>query len=403
MRIAYFAEIFPSGSETWVHHEIEELQRRGCTVQVFATHPRPSCLPPELQPFTEITTYLPEFSVPLHGMALPLLRLATRPDLLHDWAFDTAGLRLKGQVLRDLGLASRAIPWLGEFKPDVVFAHFGASRTNLAMFASMLTGTPFAFKMHAGDVFTRPALLGLKTRHAAAILTISDCNIRYIREHYPDVDSARLRKHACGIPLDRYPFRADRPEPDNPTLLAVGRLVKMKGFDTLLRASRILFDQGFAHRLVVIGDGPQRPALESLCAELALTETTDFKGYCSPDEVRENLLAASLFALPAVWDAETGTQDGIPVALMEAMAFGIPAVSTTTSGIPELIEDNVSGFLAVPGDPASLAAAIRRCCDLGSEEQCGMLRRARLTIERAHDIRGLTGELHDLLAGLKPC
>lgn len=403
VRIAYFAEIFPSGSETWVHHEIEELQRQGCSVQVLATHPRPVRLPPELQPLTEITTYLPEFSRPRLAMALPLLRLAARPDLLSGWVFDTAGLRLKGQVLRDLVLASQAVPWLREFRPDVLFAHFGASRTNLAMFASLLTGIPFAFKMHAGDVFTRPALLEMKSRLAAAILTISDYNIRYIREHFPGIDTSRLRKHACGIPLDRYPYQADRPEPGTPTLLAVGRLVRMKGFDTLIRASRILLDQGFTHRLVIIGDGPQRQALESLCAELTLTDTTEFRGYCSPDAVRQNLLAASLFALPAVWDTETGTQDGIPVALMEAMALGVPVVSTTTSGIPELIQDHVSGFLAVPGDPASLAAAIHRCCELGREQQGAMLRQARLTIERAHDSGTLTGELHNLLVGLKRC
>lgn len=402
MRIAYFAEIFPSMSETWIHHEILELQRLGCTVRVFATHPRPNSVPDELRGFFGITTYLPELSRSRTKAVWRILKPCLFLPVAQGLMCDANGLRRKAQVFRDLVYAGFLIPFVKDFSPDFLFAHFAGTRTNLAMFCSAIGGFPFGFKMHALDVFRRAALFRLKVARSAQIMTISRYNIEFIRQHHPDIDISRFQEHACGIPLHNYPYQSFRQVSDVPTILGVGRLVRMKGFDVLLKASRLLLDLGFRHRVVVIGHGPEREALECLCLSLGLRDTVAFKGYVGPHEVRDTLISATVFVLPAVWDPIGGTQDGIPVALMEAMALGVPVVSTTISGIPELVESGVTGFLSPPNDHVDLATQIKRCCELDDESREIMLTTARRKVEQNHDARRLTSSLLSMLKSSVP-
>ncbi len=397
LRIAYFAEIFPSKSETWVHHEILELQRLGCIVRVFATHPRPKSVPDELRGLFAITSYLPELSCSLSTALLQILKPCLLLPVARGLMCDAKGLRRKAQVCRDLIYAGLFRPFVTDFRPDCLFAHFGGTRTNLAMFCSMLSGLPFGFKMHAADVFRRVGLFRLKVARSAQIMTISRYNIEFIKEHYQDIDTSLFQEHACGIPLHDYPYQPSRQESEVPTILGVGRLVRMKGFDVLLRASRLLLDLGFRHRVVLIGHGPEREALEQLCLSLGLQDTVAFKGYVGPHEVRSILISSTVFVLPAVWDPIDNTQDGVPVALMEAMALGVPVVSTTTSGISELVEAGVTGFLARPNDHVDLAAQVRCCCELDDESREIMLAAARRKVEQDHDVRNLTLTLFGML------
>ncbi len=402
LRIAYFAEIFPSLVETWTHYEIVELQKLGCTVRVFVTHPRPRNVPKELQNFFAISTYLPELPRPYSSAVARIFGGGLLGIVAPEFLSDAGGVRCKAQVVRDLIYTGLFLPFVTDFRPDWLLAHFAHTRTNLAMFCSALTGVPFAFKMHAADVFNRVALFRMKVERAARIMTISDYNIEFMRRNYPDIDVSRFQKHACGIPLNDYRFQLASPVSEVPTILGVGRLVRMKGFDVLIRASRALLDRRFRHRVTIVGDGPERAALESLCNDLGLRGTVSFKGYCGPNEVRAMLLASSVFVLPALWDPIAGTQDGIPVVLMEAMALGIPVVSTSTSGIPELVEDGVTGFLAPPNNHVALAAEIQRCCDLDTGSRETMLRAARRKVERNHNAQSLASALLDMLTSSAP-
>ena len=242
LRIVYFAEIFPSASETWVHHEIDELQRLGCTVKVFATQARPSSIPRELEHFLDITTYLPELPRSAFQALCRILNYNLIRKVAAGILFDAKGIRLKAQVLRDLLFTGYLSPLVAEFRPDYVFAHFAGTRTNLAMFHSLLLRVPFGFKMHAYDVFNRVSLFRLKVSMASNIFTISNYNVNYIAEHYPDIDASRIQVHRCGIPLDHNDYCSSRVEAPAPLFLAVGRLVAMKGFDVLLQASSWLRD-----------------------------------------------------------------------------------------------------------------------------------------------------------------
>jgi len=154
---------------------------------------------------------------------------------------------------------------------------------------------------------------------------------------------------------------AEVPHPgrDRPRIVSVGRLVPKKGMDVLVRAIAQLAGQGMPVLCDIIGEGPERRRLEAMTGELGVESLVRLRGALAPPDARRALAKADVVALACV-RSPNGDMDGIPVALMEGMAAGRPVVSTTISGIPELITDGDSGLLVEPGDPGSLAAAIRR-------------------------------------------
>lgn len=397
-RIAYLAEIFPHQSETWVHHEIRALEARGCVVRVFATHPRPSTITDELEKFVEITTYLGDLRMPFWRTVMTSLQPKLWVPVLRAMVLDTQGIRQKAQVLRDLVYAGRLSQGVQEFQPDVLFAHFAGTRTNLAMFLSLLSDIPYSFKMHSSDVFNRVAIFRLKMDRAAVVTTISDYNIRFIKDAYPDIDVSKLKRHPCGIPLEVFARRKGAPGRAPPRLVSVGRLVRPKGFDVLIRASRLLLDRGVAHEIVIVGDGPERRTLERLILDLQVSGTVRLLGYAPPEQVQEEVLSANVFVLPCVFDPIAKTHDGLPVALIEAMALGVPIVSTNISAIPELVENGVSGILVTPGEPEPLAVGIMDCLALSSEVRDAMVISARHKVESDYDADILAAELLDILA-----
>jgi glycosyltransferase involved in cell wall biosynthesis len=198
----------------------------------------------------------------------------------------------------------------------------------------------------------------------------------------------------AGIDVAAYDFRPRRIPADGPVrALTVASLQEYKGHAVLLAAlaqggpgvDRISLD--------LIGDGVLRADLEKLSAALGLEHRVRFLGIRSQDEVRAALDAADIFVLPSIVAAD-GQMEGLPVALMEALACGVPTVSTALSGIPEIIVDNVTGLLAVPGDPVSLNTALTAMTDADTE-RFGLAGRELVT--REFDLTHTIGSIAELL------
>jgi glycosyltransferase involved in cell wall biosynthesis len=228
------------------------------------------------------------------------------------------------------------------------------------MYAARQLGVPFSFVGHANDLFQRRRLLRTKLRRAAFVSCISEWH----RALYQSIEPARDAQYhviRCGVGTDTYAPRATD-DATAPTLnvLTVCRLVEKKGVDTLIRA---LADAGTRHRLdwrlTIAGDGPQRDELRQLARSLDCGARIEWLGAVDNTRVPALLAAADVFALPCRVD-RNGDRDGIPVAMIEAMACGVPVVAGDLPAIRELIRHDDTGLLVDGADAAQTADALGR-------------------------------------------
>lgn len=265
-------------------------------------------------------------------------------------------------------------------------AHFAVGAASVAQVVSLLTDIPYSFTTHAYDIYlARKSELIYKMRYAHFVITCSVYNQRYLQRLVDPRVGERIHCVYVGLNLKLFSALIREPEKIRPPLiLAVSRLVEKKGLLYLVAACRILKDQGYAFQCHIVGDGPQLPLLEERIQALHLEDCVKLPGSAAYEQVIEMYQNASIVALPSVV-ASDGDRDGIPYALMEAMYMRIPVVSTTVSGIPELIEDGESGLLVPPYDNVALAAALARLLD--DPVLCKRLgEAARKTIEARFDV-----------------
>lgn len=238
---------------------------------------------------------------------------------------------------------------------SLIHAQWVHSCGTIGMYAGWLLDVPFSFTGHAADLFRERAALKDKVRRAEFIVCISS----FHRELYIDLgaDPGRLHTVHCGIDLEKYPYRA--PDlGDVPRVLSVGRLVEKKGFDIMIEAARILRERGVRCSFEIGGNGPLEDALRGLIGE-DLRDMFTMSGEAILQEALPQFLReGDVFVQPCVWSSDNDV-DGTPRTLMEAMATGMPSVSTRLAGIPDIIEHGESGLLVEPGDAAALADAVQ--------------------------------------------
>ncbi len=363
LTIAYLAPELPALSATFVYQEILELQRNGVGVVPISVHlPGSRAQEDEVWELAGKTRYL--YQLPRRTLfANALVTAITRPgkfiaalttlagDVLHIGVLSRTAA---GLVFRFLA-ASTVARVLVKTGCSHIHAHFAHVPTDIAMYASLLSGVPYSFTAHANDIFVHAWLLEHKVRRSAFTVTISAFNREYLMSQgaLPE----KIRVVHCGVDAKTFAPHKSR-EIHRPVRLgSMGRMVEKKGFDTLIRACRILKDSGTPFTLELAGDGPLKQDLLTLTRSLGLTGEIGFIGPLPHDRVPGWLDGLDIFVLACKKDRE-GDMDGIPVVLMEAMLSGVPVVSTRLTGIPELIRDRVSGYLAGPEDPQHLASVI---------------------------------------------
>jgi glycosyltransferase involved in cell wall biosynthesis len=239
-----------------------------------------------------------------------------------------------------------------------VHAHWATHPTLAALVVKELTGVGFSFTAHAHDLYLDRSMLDEKIRDARFVVTISEYNRALIGELYGRAAAEKTSVIRCGVDVRSFRPRPEAPREDVPLVACIAGLRDYKGQRYLVDACARLRDRGVAFRCVLVGDGPDRGDLARRIAALGLTEV-ELAGALPQDRVRAILARAAVVVHPSV-TTEAGMMDGIPVALMEAMATGCAVVSTRVSGIPELVEDGRSGLLVEQRDADALAGAIAR-------------------------------------------
>ncbi len=392
MSVAYVVAAFPKVSETFILGEIRELRRQGVDVTVFSLRP-PRGGGPRHAGTDEVlrhTVQLPDGPGGAARLAMAMVvTLARRP---------VRGVRALGSAVTTRGGLVRFAQacYVRPLLPRGclrLHAHYAHGPATAARLLSMLTGVPYSFTGHARDIFelAGPRLLRRNVRAAAAVVAVSEHGRAYLAGVVGPELARRISVVRNGIDLDGFPYRDAEP-PYPPVVLAVSRMVPKKGLDTLIEACALLRDEGLRVRCRVVGDGPLRGELttQALCRGVDL----DLLGSLDAAAVAGTYRAAHVVALPCRRD-DRGDQDGLPVSLVEAMASGVPVVTTPTAGIPELVESGVSGLLVPPDDPVALAEAIARLLRDRALRQAlaGEARAVAETYDRALWVRRLRGVL----------
>jgi glycosyltransferase involved in cell wall biosynthesis len=421
--IACVMGTFPTLTETFVVGEILELRRRGLPIALYALgRSGASTVQPEAVRLSAEVRY----ATPL--WAPRLLAANARWLRREPWRYArTVALLVRRawrnplHLLKTLYIFPKAVE-LGEHMARQgvghVHAHWATYPTTAALVVSEVTGLPYSFTAHAGDVTVFRTLLAEKVRRARFVVTCTQDLCADLRSLLPWPASGKVHLNYHGVALERFAFR-ERPGSGTPTIVACGALYTRKGFADVIQACRILRDGGHDFRCVIVGDGPQRPALAAQIEGSDLRDRVTLVGAVPHAEVVRYYQEGDVFVLPCrerplrIWDPEADLvksleawlepsggviRDGIPNVLAEAMATGLPVVTTPISGIPELVRDGSNGLLVPPGEPAPLARALAQLLtDAALRRRLG--RRAAEDVRARFDRRRHVASLADLFEG----
>ena len=380
VRVGYVTKMFPRFSETFVLTELLQLERLGYEVEIFSLRPpADGRFHAKLADLRASVSYLSSAGIKAADL---WAELSTAADELGDLGPHLVELlRLDSRSALQAVQLARHCRRLGLTH---LHAHFASAGTTVARMAARIAGIGYGFTAHAKDIYCEVDHddLRRKLRDAVDVVTVSDFNRTYLRDEF-GADADRVRRVYNGLELAAFPFSEPLERPN--TIVAVGRLVEKKGFDTLLDAFALLLADGGEAELVLVGSGALEAALRAQVHRLGLTERVTMLGGLPQHRVAEIVAGAAVFAAPCVV-GDDGNRDGLPTVLLEAMALGTPCVATPVTGIPEIIEHEVTGLLVGERDPRALAAALARTLD-DPVLRVGLAKAARDLVETEFDAR----------------
>lgn len=389
LRVGYVLKRFPRFSETFILNELLAHEAAGAVVDVF------SLLDPPDEPRHARLTRLKAEVTMLSGVGGGREEQPVPGD---EALFAGKTPRQIGRIMAKAEAVANAAQARGI---GHLHAHFGSDATTVALLAARIMGGTFSFTAHARDIYhtyvspeTDAEMRRAKLREAAFTVTVSDYNARHLSALCPEA-AGRIVRLYNGIDLGAFrPVAPCRLKPGR--LLAVGRMVEKKGFATLIDAAALLRDRGVAFDLEIVGSGPLEAALKAQVGHLGLSGHVTLAG-ALPQELLVERMEAAALAVLACRVTESGDRDGLPTVLLEAMARGLPVVTTTVAGGPEIVIPDVTGKLCPPDDPAALADAIASV--LADRDQAFLMGAAgRARAQRLFDLDRNTAMLRGLLA-----
>ena len=355
LTVAYLANQFPSPVEPYVGEEIGELRSRGVRV-VPGTVRQPrarSSQIPRKQDAEKIVIRPVSVVVFLKALWLCVFQGSELFDLLGRILFqghESPPMRIKALVHTFLGACYAA-----QLKPreiDHIHVHHGYYGSWIGMVAARLLGVDFSLTLHGSDLLLHGAYLDTKLKSCRFCFTVSDYNRRHILRHYPSIDAAKVMVARLGVTLPGAIYAGPTLRRESEiTLVAVGRLHKVKDHAFLLRSCAQLRARGLRLECLIAGEGPERKRLESLIQKYGLEETVTLLGHISGEQMDSLYGRADVVVL-------TSRSEGVPLVLMEAMARSKIVLAPAITGIPELVIDGKSGFLYQPGSQGSFVARL---------------------------------------------
>jgi colanic acid/amylovoran biosynthesis glycosyltransferase len=388
MNIAYFINVYPRPSQTFIWREIAALEAQGIVVHRFALRPDA-----ELKDAgeRELTRYVLAGG-PLRLVTAAIASLLARP------AAAVAALELAWRcgrksdrgVLRHFAYWAEACvlrQWLRECGAEHVHGHFGTNSAAILMLCRVLGGPRYSFTAHGPEEFDNPTglSLGEKIRRAEFVVAVCEFGRSQLFRWCSYDQWQKIHVVRCGV--DAHFLAAPAVTvPNSSKLLSVGRLAEQKGQLLLIEAAMLLKSRNIEFQLVLVGDGELRGPIESLIATYSLGSQVTLAGWKSNRAIGDLMQGSRALIMPSF-------AEGLPVVLMESLGLKRPVVSTYIAGIPELIENGVSGFLVPAGDVAALADAMAKilAADQQTMEKMGAAGSER--VRQRHDASVEAGKL----------
>ncbi len=346
---AYLFERFPSFTQTFCFREVEEMVRQGMDPAIYSIREADEGSAFD-QSLLGRVQYLPrdeDLNKAVREMRAAHQIHSDVWDVFSSWGDRGDKTRLYEAAWLGLELKRRGIRH--------VHAHFAGMAARTAYWIKQFYGIPYSFTGHANDIFCEtdfPVSLDELVKEARLVVTETDFSRDWLRKRCPDY-ATKIERVYNGIHIGDFAPGAGETA-GVPEIVSVGRLIEKKGFGELIEAcSRLTRD----YRCRIVGAGPLEESLRAQIAAAGLADRITLEGARPESEVIAFLRRARLFALACTRDADGGS-DNLPTVIMEAMAAGLPVISTRVAGIPEMIEDGVTGRLIEEHDVPALAAAL---------------------------------------------
>lgn len=343
MKIGYILKYYPKLSETFINEEIFQLMNLGHEVDIYSLIDCDKELKTQKTAFVLSKAKLNSYSNTILGL---LKNLFNYPKLI--LAVPELFFRVNiHQLVKDIR----------ENKPDHLHTHFIWERAELTRYIANKLNIPFTVTCHAKDIYIPNKKRIIRIAESSKkMITISNYNKDLLISH--GIPKEKIEVVHCGIDTSEFKYS---PSPNNEiiNLLCVGRLTEKKGIIHLLEAAKLLMEDKFTKfHIDIIGDGPLYKTFEQFIIKSKLENNVALRGAKIDTEIRQYLSKCDIFVLPCVI-AKDGDMDGIPVVLMEAIAVGKPVISTKISGIPELVKNEINGYLINPNNPIALKNKIK--------------------------------------------
>ncbi len=384
MRVAYVVNQYPRTSHSFIRREIQALEALGHEVLRYSVRPASVEKASREDQLEQGKTRV----ILEAGLARHLAAVAGAA-LLHSLVLARAlrlavrlGWRSDRGLLRHLVYLAEACVlrrWLQRAGAEHLHAHFGTNSAALAALCRELGGPPFSFTVHGPEEFDKPQALALgeKVRRAAFVVAISSFGRSQLFRWARYVDWPKIQVVRCGVGQDLLSAPLT-PVPAAPRLVCVARLSEQKGHLLLVEAAGVLAREGVRFELELVGDGPMRGAIEALVERLGVGEQVRLGGWKDGAEVRQAILAARALVLPSF-------AEGLPVAVMEALALGRPVITSAIAGTPELVESGRTGWLVPAGSIDGLVGAMRAALETSPSRLSEMGRAGATLVAELHD------------------
>lgn len=391
LKVAYILSRFPKLTETFILREMCWLREANVEIHIFSLlSPLPTPVHQQAQALMPYVHYSPLFLS--RELILAQIHYLFRSPLRYLCALARAIWQTYREplvLLRVLLLFPKSVYFarqMAKLGIEHIHAHFIWVNGIAARIAFDLEGISFSLHPHAFGLFMRDRInVCRQIERASKVVTISEYHRTYITKMCPDLEPDAVRIVHLGLDTERFQPNVVPVDNEIPCILSVGSLIQKKGHEYLIDACALLVQKGYLFQCLIVGTGPLQESLRARIIGHNLQNYVTLLGAQEQAQVLDLYRRSDIFALACVV-AEDGDRDGMPYVLIEALAMQMPAVTTTVTGIPELIRDGETGLLVPERDVTALAHAIERLL-LDKSLRLELGRRGREAVLNGFDIR----------------